>query len=355
MSILQGERNTSGKNHGLPAPTYRAVTPQGQQGPFGGHVPGSEVAPAQTAQQRAATTASRSDATNSFGNTPEAIRARYNAVGAFNGGSTGAANPLEALFQVTPPAGSPSGGGGRSYGGGGGGGKSPAEIAAEEARKAAIIDYFNQSQGNYFGYDEELKKMYNNDGVNATYDAGMKGINEATAGGTGRLTNIYNDLMARNQQASQAMDQAYATGDQNLQALQGRYMANNAQMDSGLNNSLSAFGAGSLQDGSGDQLSQLFANGQSFNNNLRSTFAAGNADRNNVYAGINSDAMNTMTASGTALQRAMEARKVQDIRANDMARIQAQQTNSRSRIEDANTARMAAAELGITIPDWNFA
>lgn len=259
----------------------------------------------------------------------------------------GQPNGLDELAMgpaILPDGGFDSSGGGRRYGGGGGGGGA----AQKAALQAAYNDLLTQGGSLYDSYGETLKGLYDPNKVDDIYKSATRGVKTATKTGRDRVNKIYNDQMARNAQARTAIQGAFSQGQQNLQGIQSGFMANNAATNDRLNNSLGAFGAGELQDGNGDRLSQLFASGQIFNNNLATTFDAAQADRGAIYGAQAQDVLTGMSAEEASMMRQLVAQRTRDRRQNDATLAQAQMQNSLGKLNSEQEIRLALAQMGMT-------
>ena len=260
------------------------------------------------------------------------------------------ANPQPPLGVINPPGPGPGpgpSGPGRTYGGGGGGGGGSA-AAEKAALQAAYWDYITQSDAQYNSFDDTLSKLYDPAIVNSRYDAAQGGVKDATRTGRDRINKIYNDQMARNATASQAVAGAFQQGGQALTGLQNRFMAANNQINGGLNKSLGAFGAGQLGDDPGAQLNSLFGAGQMYNQQQANTWAAAQADRGAIYGAQAQDVLSGMSQEEAALMRQIAAQRATDLRQNDVTLATGRNENARGKLDTNLAIQQAMAEMGIT-------
>jgi len=188
-------------------------------------------------------------------------------------------NPLQALLQgLNPSGGRSGGGGGRSRGGGGGsGGPSAADVAA---RNKAIDDMLAQEYGSL----DTLGASQH-----AAYDARNTQLQGIQAGADQRLTGILGGLQQGAQATQGTTQQAFNTGDAQLQQLLSQYQQMAHARDATNNTTLGAFGAGQVNP-TGSGVEDLISAGRVNNQMQGQAYNQLYASRGNMYNGLGADA-----------------------------------------------------------------
>jgi hypothetical protein len=187
--------------------------------------------------------------------------------------------------------------------------------AEQEARdKKSRLD----SIAAYDAYDAKMRDTYNAGRVNARFDPMVTAAGGAYDAGVERLGGITGAMTARGVQARGDVANAFSAGDQRLQALRQQYQNQQRTTDSGFNDILSGYGAGSVEQGSGYN-DRLFANAQIGNARAGTIFDASYADRGALVGGLQGDVETGMTQEKAALLTKIAAQRAAEQQASDSA------------------------------------
>ena len=170
----------------------------------------------------------------------------------------------------------------------------------------------------YDDYDVQMRDVYSADRVNARFDPMVASTGSAYDSGVERLGGITGAMTARGNQARGDVANAFSAGDQRLQALRQQYQNQAGAMDSGFNDILRGYGAGSVNQGSGFN-DRLFANAQIGNARAGTVFDASFADRGALVGGLQGDVETGMTQEKSALLAKIAADRLNAQQQSDSA------------------------------------
>lgn len=258
-----------------------------------------------------------------------------------------------------------AGGGGRGSGGSGGSGgrgRGGAGAASTEAApaelQAAMQAYIQSLSGIQNPYGEAMQRMagmFDPSQINQRYDRLQGDVGAATGQARGRLGEIAGTLRERVGQAGQNIDRAYSNRIGELQGAEAQMVSAQNQDRAGLNDILSAFGAGSVQAEEAP-LRNMYAASRGALGDARGMFQMGMADRATVGDQLRSDVDLGMSQDERALLSQIAARRAAETAALDQRR---QQTDAEMLLRQMDwdaqqarelaRARLEAAQLGIEL------
>jgi hypothetical protein len=174
----------------------------------------------------------------------------------------------------------------------------------------------------YDAFDTQMRDVYSADRVNARFDPMVTATGGAYDAGIERLGGITGAMTARGEQSRGDVANAFSAGDQRLQALRQQYQTQQGTMNSGFNDILSGYGAGSVEQGSG-YMDRMFANAQTGNARAGTIYDASYADRGALVGGLQGDVETGMTRERAGLLAQIAGQRATAQQTSDSALAQA--------------------------------
>lgn len=255
--------------------------------------------------------------------------------------------PADLSFLGVPPGGAPRspGGGSRRSGGGGGGGLSA-------SARAAQIALYNSLKGNtgiddaYGRYETSMKGVYDPSKYGQKWDTAKGDIGTASSAAQGRLSEIYDSMVARAAQGQEGVRNAIGAGDQRLRDVAARFGAQSAGATNQINDVLGAFDAGGLSNqGYANEINSQAMAAQLANARMGNAYEASFADRPEIYAALNKDIGAGMTAQEQALLSQIAGRRATEQSANEAQLAQILGQSGISRAQAAVSKETELAQL----------
>ena len=141
-----------------------------------------------------------------------------------------------------------------------------------------------------------MRGIYTPEKVNAIYDPLVQNVNTNTGNNLARLGGITEAMTQRGTQARSAVSDAFAAGDQRLQAMRGEFGQQRRNTDASFGGVLSNMGVQGGVKPAGGYMDRLFANSRVGNARAATIFDASAADRGALVGGLQGDVSSGMTA-----------------------------------------------------------